>query len=106
VKDYLDIDKMIRTARKTGADAIHPGYGFLAECADFAAACEKNGLIFIGPPAQVMRRLEDKAATKAMMKVAEIVTVPGPVPCLWERTVYARFWLCWKSGLSHPSESR
>jgi acetyl/propionyl-CoA carboxylase alpha subunit len=77
VKDYLDIDKMIQTARKTGADAIHPGYGFLAECADFAAACEKNGLIFIGPPARVMRRLGDKPAVKAMMKEAEIVTVPG-----------------------------
>ena len=77
VKDYLNIDKMILAAHETGADAIHPGYGFLAERADFAAACEKNGLIFIGPPAQVMKRLGDKAATKAMMKNAEIATVPG-----------------------------
>jgi pyruvate carboxylase subunit A len=77
VKDYLDIDKMIGAALKTGADAIHPGYGFLAESADFASACEKNGLIFIGPPARVMYRLGDKAIAKKMMNEAQIVTVPG-----------------------------
>jgi acetyl-CoA carboxylase biotin carboxylase subunit len=77
ITDYLNIDKMIWAAKSTGADAIHPGYGFLSESADFAEACEKNGLIFIGPPARVMRRLGDKVAAKVMMRQEKIITIPG-----------------------------
>jgi acetyl/propionyl-CoA carboxylase alpha subunit len=77
ITDYLNIDKMIWAAKSTGADAIHPGYGFLSESADFVKACEKNGLIFIGPPARVMRRLGDKVASKVMMRQEKIITIPG-----------------------------
>jgi pyruvate carboxylase subunit A len=75
--DYLNIEKIISAAKSTGADAIHPGYGFLSESADFAEACEKNGLIFIGPPANVMRQLGDKVAAKALMRQEKIITIPG-----------------------------
>ncbi|MGZ3649340.1 MAG: biotin carboxylase N-terminal domain-containing protein, partial [Syntrophales bacterium] len=64
VVDYLNIEKIIRIALESGADAIHPGYGFLAESADFADACEKAGLIFIGPPSLVIRQLGDKIIAK------------------------------------------
>ena len=77
ITDYLNIEKIICAAKSTGADAIHPGYGFLSESADFAEACEKNGLIFIGPPARVMRRLGDKVAAKVMMRQEKIITIPG-----------------------------
>ncbi len=59
-KDYLNIEKMIRAACVTGADAIHPGYGFLAENADFAAACERENIIFIGPPPKVIADMGNK----------------------------------------------
>ncbi|MDQ5986969.1 MAG: pyruvate carboxylase subunit A [Syntrophus sp. SKADARSKE-3] len=77
VVDYLNIGKMIHAARQTGADAVHPGYGFLAESADFAEACKRNGLIFIGPPVSVMRGLGAKVAAKATMKEERIATIPG-----------------------------
>lgn len=77
VADYLDMGKIIRVAIESGADAVHPGYGFLAENADFAEACEKAGLIFIGPPSRVMRKLGDKIAAKRMAQQAGIPVVPG-----------------------------
>ncbi|HPC73995.1 MAG TPA: biotin carboxylase N-terminal domain-containing protein [Syntrophales bacterium] len=77
VKDYLDIEKMIWAARRTGADAIHPGYGFLSENPDFAEACEKAGVIFIGPPAVVLRNLINKATTRGLMLRADVPTIPG-----------------------------
>ena len=77
VVDYLNIDKIIRVALESGVDAVHPGYGFLAENADFAEACDKAGLIFIGPPSQVMRQLSDKIAAKRMASQAAIPVVPG-----------------------------
>lgn len=76
-KDYLDIDRLIWAARKSGADAIHPGYGFLAENADFSAACEKAGIIFIGPPPQVIRDLGNKVVAREIMKRANIPFIPG-----------------------------
>mgnify|MGYP000897924987 FL=1 len=76
-KDYLDIDKIIWAARKTGADAIHPGYGFLAENPDFSAACEKAGIIFIGPPPQVIRDLGNKVVARNIMEKAGIPFIPG-----------------------------
>ncbi len=75
--DYLDIEKMIKAAQKTGAEAIHPGYGFLAENPDFAKACEDNGIIFIGPPASVVRSLGDKVMARKIMAEAGIPMVPG-----------------------------
>jgi pyruvate carboxylase subunit A len=76
-KDYLSIDKIIWAARKSGADAIHPGYGFLAENADFSAACEEAGIIFIGPPPQVIRDLGDKVVARRIMQEAGIPFIPG-----------------------------
>jgi acetyl-CoA carboxylase biotin carboxylase subunit len=76
-KEYLDIDKIIWAARKTGADAIHPGYGFLSENADFSAACEKAGIIFIGPPPQVIRDMGDKVVARKVMETANVPTIPG-----------------------------
>ena len=70
---YLDIPEILRVARETGADAIHPGYGFLSESPEFADACEEAGLVFIGPPAAVLRRLGDKVSARAL---AESVGVP------------------------------
>ncbi|PKN70622.1 MAG: pyruvate carboxylase subunit A [Deltaproteobacteria bacterium HGW-Deltaproteobacteria-12] len=76
-KEYLDIDKIIWAARKTGADAIHPGYGFLSENADFSAACEKAGIIFVGPPPQVIRDMGDKVVARKVMENAGVPTIPG-----------------------------
>ena len=76
-KEYLDIDKIIWAARKSGADAIHPGYGFLSENADFSAACEKAGIIFIGPPPQVIRDMGNKVVARKIMENAKVLTIPG-----------------------------
>ncbi|HHK60578.1 MAG TPA: ATP-grasp domain-containing protein, partial [Desulfobacterales bacterium] len=75
--DYLNIEKVIKAAKKTGAHAIHPGYGFLAENPDFAAACEEAGIIFIGPPSDVIRNLGDKVVARRIMEEAGIPMVPG-----------------------------
>ncbi len=76
-KDYLNIDKIIQAAKKTNACAIHPGYGFLAENADFAKACEDNDIIFIGPSAQVISDLGNKVIARKIMADAGIPMVPG-----------------------------
>jgi acetyl-CoA carboxylase biotin carboxylase subunit len=75
--DYLDIDKVIRAAKKVGAEAIHPGYGFLAENPDFAAACENSGIIFIGPSSKVIEALGNKVTARKIMEEAGIPLVPG-----------------------------
>jgi len=75
--DYLSIEKVIGAARKSGADAIHPGYGFLAENPDFAKACEEAGIIFIGPPSEVIQNLGDKVMARKIMAEAGIPMVPG-----------------------------
>ena len=76
-KDYLDIDKIIWAAKKSGADAIHPGYGFLSENPDFSAACDKAGIIFIGPPPDVIRNLGNKITARTIMERAGIPFIPG-----------------------------
>ncbi len=76
-KDYLNIDRIIWAARKAGADAIHPGYGFLAENADFSAACDEAGITFIGPPPGVIRDLGNKVVARGIMEQAEIPFIPG-----------------------------
>lgn len=76
-KDYLNIDKMIWAARKAGADAIHPGYGFLAENPDFPKACEDAGLIFIGPPAKVIHALGNKVIARTIAESAGVPVIPG-----------------------------
>ncbi|GGY67038.1 acetyl/propionyl/methylcrotonyl-CoA carboxylase subunit alpha [Marinobacter zhanjiangensis] len=76
-KSYLDIEKVITAARTSGADAIHPGYGFLSENTDLAAACEKANLRFIGPPASAIAAMGSKSAAKALMDKANVPLVPG-----------------------------
>ena len=74
---YLRVDAILDAARRTGADAIHPGYGFLSERADFAQACADAGLVFIGPPASAITAMGDKAGAKRRMLAANVPCVPG-----------------------------
>ena len=74
---YLLGDKIIQIALASGAQAIHPGYGFLSENADFALACEKAGLVFIGPPASAIYAMGSKSAAKTLMESADVPLVPG-----------------------------
>lgn len=76
-ESYLRIDRILAAAKATGADAIHPGYGFLAENPDFADACVAAGITFIGPNGAAMRRLGGKAAAKAVAREAGVPVVPG-----------------------------
>ena len=76
-QSYLSIPAIIAAAETTGCEAVHPGYGFLSESADFVRACEENDLVFIGPPAEVMERMGDKARAKAEMRAAGVPLVPG-----------------------------
>ena len=76
-ESYLRADKIIEAALATGAQAIHPGYGFLSENADFAAACAQAGLVFIGPPASAIRAMGSKSAAKTLMEKAKVPLVPG-----------------------------
>ena len=77
VESYLNISRLIEAAHSLSADAIHPGYGFLSENADFAEACTNSGLIFIGPPAGAMRAMSSKSEAKAIMEHAGVPLVPG-----------------------------
>jgi len=74
---FLAIDKIIDAARRVGADAVHPGYGFLAENANFAQACIDAGLIFIGPTPEAIRQMGSKIASKKLMVAAGVPTIPG-----------------------------
>ncbi|MCB1747994.1 MAG: ATP-grasp domain-containing protein, partial [Gammaproteobacteria bacterium] len=76
-ESYLRADKIIEVARATGAQAIHPGYGFLSENAEFAEACAAAGIVFIGPPAAAIRAMGSKSAAKALMAEAGVPLTPG-----------------------------
>lgn len=77
IESYLDQDRILRTARETGAEAIHPGYGFLAENSDFARRCEEEGLVFIGPNSRAMALVGDKVRSRQTMEAAGIPIIPG-----------------------------
>ena len=76
-ESYLRIPNVIAAAETTGCEAVHPGYGFLSENPAFVRACEDNDLVFVGPGADVMERMGDKAQAKAEMKAADVPLVPG-----------------------------
>jgi len=74
---YLNVERLIEAARKTGAEAVHPGYGFLSENAEFAQACLEAGLVFVGPTAEMMTAMGSKSGSKALMEKAGVPLVPG-----------------------------
>ena len=74
---YLDIDTIIKIALAANVDAIHPGYGFLSENPDFVDACERNGIVFIGPSSQIMNAMGDKISSKTMAIDAQVPIIPG-----------------------------
>ncbi len=79
-ESYLSIPALIDAAKTTRADALHPGYGFLSENADFAQACESAGVVFVGPPASVIRKMGSKIGAREMMRAAGVPIVPGETP--------------------------
>src|SRR5439155_27118838 len=74
---YLDIDAILKAARAARADAVHPGYGFLAENTGFAQACEVASLVFIGPPTEAMRLMGDKVEARRLMEKRGVPVIPG-----------------------------
>ncbi|MDE1712396.1 biotin carboxylase N-terminal domain-containing protein, partial (plasmid) [Chromobacterium amazonense] len=76
-ESYLRADLILAIAQQSGAQAVHPGYGFLSENEDFAAACEATGIAFIGPPASAIAAMGSKSAAKALMEKAGVPLVPG-----------------------------
>ena len=76
-ESYLNIPSIMSAALISGAQAIHPGYGFLAENADFAEVCKEHGLVFIGPPPEILRKFHDKVATRVAMRKLGLPVIPG-----------------------------
>src|ERR687890_721155 len=76
-ESYLNVERILRAARESGAEAIHPGYGFLAENAAFARACEDAGIVFIGPPARAIEAMGSKTRARELMHEAGVPIVPG-----------------------------
>src|ERR1700730_4513018 len=76
-ENYLSIEKILDVARRSGAQAIHPGYGFLAENAPFATACEQASVVFIGPPASAIEAMGSKTRARELMRASGVPIVPG-----------------------------
>jgi acetyl/propionyl-CoA carboxylase alpha subunit len=76
-ESYLRISNVVAAAETTGCDAVHPGYGFLAENPEFVRACDENDVVFIGPPAEIVQQMGDKVRAKETMGAAGVPLVPG-----------------------------
>jgi len=88
-ESYLVMERVLEIAKRCGADGIHPGYGFLAENGDFADLCEKQGIVFIGPSGEVMRRMGDKVTARRTMQKAGVPIVPGTTKALSDEEAVA-----------------
>ena len=77
---YLSIPRLLEAIRSSGADAVHPGYGFLSESTAFAAACESAGVTFVGPPSSVIATMGSKIEARRLMQAAGVPVVPGETP--------------------------
>ena len=88
-ESYLKIETILDVARRTGADAIHPGYGFLSEREEFAQACQDEGIVFIGPPASAIATMGDKQAARATVMKAGVPVVPGSEPGMRDDDILA-----------------
>jgi acetyl-CoA/propionyl-CoA carboxylase, biotin carboxylase, biotin carboxyl carrier protein len=77
---YLSVPRLLAAVTKSGADAVHPGYGFLSENAAFASACENAGVVFVGPPSSVLAQMGSKIAARRLMGIAGVPVVPGETP--------------------------
>jgi acetyl-CoA carboxylase biotin carboxylase subunit len=88
-ESYLRIDKILDAVKKTGADAVHPGYGFLSEKPDFSQACLDEGIIFIGPPPRAIARMGDKQAARETVKLAGVPVIPGTEPDMRDDDILA-----------------
>ncbi len=88
-ESYLNVERILEVCRESGAEAVHPGYGFLAENAGFAAACEEAGIVFIGPPASAIEAMGSKTRARELMAAAGVPIVPGtigtPAPAISSR---------------------
>src|SRR5215207_10718039 len=79
-ESYLNTAAILEAVRSSGADAVHPGYGFLSERAFFARACEDAGIIFVGPPSTAIERMGSKVGARRLMQAAGVPVVPGETP--------------------------
>ncbi len=86
-ESYLVIDRILEIAKRAGADAVHPGYGFLAENGDFADRCQKEGITFVGPSGEVMRAMGDKVTARQAMEKAGVPIVPGTTERLTDEAI-------------------
>ncbi len=103
-QSYLDIDRILAACRQTGAEAVHPGYGFLSEKAEFAERLIEAGVRFIGPSPQAMRSLGDKIAAKRLAREAGVNTVPGRTDIVRDRQSRGRN--CPRNRLSRDAQGQ